>query len=640
MGMRAFQIVIIAASSYFCCAEAAQSVDFALHSIGTTGSRLVIETEEEILVPSLSSVPLTQENLSRAIPSISSEDRQAILKELTGRANLSLGHASVYFYIAVNLAVERIYKSLLLGQGAASRSVEEKALIKDLDETYGGSNRDRDKTFGNLRDMSGIKPIENVVLRLKIFFSEDRFKQAAADVGLHAAQAFWDPATTTIGLHFDRNVFKWYRSRAAAGDASSGEAAARVRDYVMKQVLDRITHELVHAIQASNGQFLGHRPFVAEGAALLIQSNISLRDDLARIEAQMRARGLSIMPQPGSPCLTLFKASPPMYSSSLIQFTNGLDVARKGISLERILLLENEKFYGQSAAALKAQYDASLAFSIFASALPRERFRKVLMPIIRKGSAVDVAALKALSVDFKNWAQDQADDWWMAKGAHSTFDAVQRLTVACSDNEDYVMAFVGSQLLFALDRSAVMPFVHAGDVFKNLDLPFFALDYYARSKALAKDAVRRELEDQLDARLGDALVSLGDVEGALQWYSQTADVKRDGVLPESAFTWFELRLKLDFYQNALSAGYAHEEGVQALAASYVDEFYGLACIDQASARHIRVAMEALRADDLVKMWDTLQNDYEAVLSHLHADRADNTLAKAKAARFQYCEARR
>ena len=77
MGMRAFQIVIIAASSYFCCAEAAQSVDFALHSIGTTGSRLVIETEEEILVPSLSSVPLTQENLSgeRYLPFLQRTDR-------------------------------------------------------------------------------------------------------------------------------------------------------------------------------------------------------------------------------------------------------------------------------------------------------------------------------------------------------------------------------------------------------------------------------------------------------------------------------------------------------------------------------------------------------------------------------------
>lgn len=614
--------------------QGASRTTLPLHAFGVKNSTVVINVDIDILVPSLSSIELSDENLEPIIPYVDSEEGKALLRELNKHKELSLGSGQVYFYLAINHALARIYHSLVL-QGSSNYSNAEKERLAELDRRFGHKPDDE---FRNLRDLVEILPLRGKTLILDVFLSKTKFDYAAKAIGLHSTKAFWDPRLSRIGFYFDGTVFKWYKDRTLREEQANVTTALQVRDYVGRQALDSIAHELVHFIQYANGNFLGNRPFLAEAAALLIQSQIALREEITRLAAEHLRRNLPEIPVEGSPCLAFWQALPPFFSSFLARFQQGVEAARKGIALERILLLSNDRFYSQDASSLKAQYDAALAFALFASRMPRVRFERDLAPLLRgQYKATDKKVLKRIAVEFKQWADSIAAAWWDSPSADSVYEGAKGLTTLCLKNRDFVSAYMGSAVMYAVNPRSPTPFLYSGDVFFRLNIPFYAFDFYALSHAWRERfGVADESAIRIDSRLGDAFEAMGDIESALEWYSKIEQMQRSEIPPHFAITFFRSKLKLEFYRKALTAGYVRKEKVFYLMNSLVDQFQGGECSKTFNKKLLSGAEFALKENEITEYWEILNSNYSLVLEEMRAVMTSNNLDEMWKARVAYC----
>jgi len=614
---------------------------FKLHSFGITNSNVVIECDETVLIPSLASEKVSHESISEILPYRGSGEAKALSLELASHSELSLGHSTLYFYLAINLAFDRIFRNLLLDQTRmADRSQSERDYDAQLEARTGSvPYSELEHSLLNLRDLAKVKGIDGKTLRIRVFFGEDRFNTAAAQVGLHAARAFWDPDRMQIGLLFDKEIFRWYKQNVDWKTANSGTAAANARNYVVRQVLGSITHELVHFIQYCNGDFLRESPFLAEAAALLIQSNISLREEISQLASGQEKLGLDPL-LAGSPCLALVKMSPPMYSSSLAQLYRGIEVARKGIRIDKILLMGGEPFYSQPKPLLKDQYDAALAFALFASELPRPQFERELLPILKGRKNVSARnPLKDLNVGFQKWADEQSREWWRSASVDEDYEITKRMTIACSERREYVAAYVGSQLMFVQRPGSPASYLLAGDVFFRMNIPFFALDFYSLSSSRwsKQFGPRDESLLHIESRLGDAFEEIGDIEKALEKFSNVAKFKPASVPDEYFITWLRCQLKKQYYEASMKGAYAHDERSLLLMNSYVEQLQGSDCSSAEDKQRVINAIAALKEDNVAKYRERLIAHYEAVSEQMRLEGASGKIADMVRAREEFCE---
>src|SRR5260370_2071129 len=168
-------------------------------------------------------------------------------------------------------------------------------------------------------------------------------------------------------------------------------------------------------------------------------------------------------------------------------------------------------------------------------------------------AAPSVSRLRLLSTDFKKWTNDQADEWWNSKSASEQFDTAQKLTTYCLDDRQYVAAYVGSWIMFMSRPSSPTSFMYAGDVFFNVNVPFFAFDFYTLSSSWRdRFGPGEDSSIRIDSRVGDAFEEVGDVDNALQWYSRVEKLKFDDVPPHYPITFFRTKPNYTLYKNSLS----------------------------------------------------------------------------------------
>jgi hypothetical protein len=605
-----------------------------LHAFGVTRSELVIEVEEPVLVPSLAKVPLTDDALAGIVPYPQSEQGGKMREALAKQKNLTLGHTAVYFYIAVNQALSRIFQNRLFGQGSMA---VDKALSEDIGNLAAALGRDEavdGKAFANLRELVGLKPIDGLRIRLQVFFDKSEFDREAAEIGLHSASAFWDPDRLRLGILFNARLMKWYREQAGTEHQAVATTAQNARDYVVRQTIDLVSHELVHLIQHANGRFLANRPFLAEAAALLVQSNISRREDVARLAQEHLQRGLSLTPPRDSPCNRLLQLGAPFNPQSLVQFQRGIEVARSGREVGQVMLMSNPQFYAQGAQALQSDYDMALAFSLFIGTLSRSEFAEQVQPALaRSGASPGRAQLARLSAGFRQWAERHATEWWDRPGADQHFEAISMLVSICMAERHYITAYTGISAMFQFRPRSSRPHLYWGDVYWRLGVPFFAYDLYALSHAWrAKYGLQGESSARIDSRLGDAFEIMGDIDSAIERFDALKDVKSSpGFEPTLART----RLKGDFYHLARQRGFARHDLARMVLNTYVAELQGGQCASPEDKAQMNKALEATGKGDHAEVAAILDARYRKVSAKMKREIAEGSI-DAIAAKRRNC----
>ena len=614
------------------------STVFPLHTFGTSNCNVVIEVDDSSLVPSLVKTRLSSMALAGIVPYVYTKQGQAELQELERHKELSLGDTRVYFYLAISAALDRIYRNLLLGQGGTERSASEKGYLKGLQKQFGeGLNL----SLANLRDLAKVSPIRQKTLRLSIFLRKSEFDRASAKIGLHDTAAFWDPTQSRIGYFFDPTIFRWFKEHTGRQAENDEVAARRIRDYVTRQALGLISHETVHFIQRSEGDYLRDRPFLAEAAALLVQSNVSLREEISRLTHEQGIRGYGSLPESDSPCLLLMRLSPPAYFSSLQRLQQGIEAARRGFPLKRVLEMSDREFYEQAPTELRSQYAVAFAFALFTSSISRSEFTKALGPLLstRRRMHNDDNSLTQLGDQFSKWAEVQAEQWWASPSAERVYENARKLTSLCIDREkQFILAYAGSELMYILKPHSPTPFIYSGDVLFNLNVPFVAFDYYKEADAIREEfGLGDETEVRLDSRLGDAFEIVGDIDGAQRWYGKLDQLQQSSISQEAAIPWLRSKIKYAFHRLALSGGYAHDEEALYLAISYVGEFQGTAC-GKGGQEAREKALLAVKQGDTTAFWAAVIAQYTSVIREMEIESDPNRLDSILKRREQYCKA--
>lgn len=536
------------------CDSVSAEVRLPIYAFGVQNSTIIIDAEAGTLVPSLADVPLSEEILSEIVPYKGAEQNILLIKTLLAQKDIKLGSASLYFYLGVNHALDRIFRNRMLGLGYENDSA--------------GPEVKNDDRFSNLRQFAKIRPLSQKELRLRVFFSKDKFNKASKILGLHSASAYWDPKNETIGIFFDARIFRWYRDRSGRQEQQVVTSAVQVRDYVTRQTMELVAHELVHFLQHNDG-FLEQRPFLAEAAALIVQSNISMREDISRISKEHTMRGLPLIPQ-DQRCRALLWASPPMFGASLARYQRGVKAARRSALLPRLLLADARAFYSQGPHDLADAYDIALAFSMFAAAMPRPEFMEKVAPLLTSYAPLKSSALQQVAQAFKIWAEDTMAPWTSAN-LEDEYEATMQLTSACMKNRDYIAALAGAWRMKWLKPDSTMGLVYAGDVYFRVNVPFFAFDHYALANQSLRNAPDASQSGTLiETRLADAFELVGDIEEAQNRFDKVGQLKlyqnSDFVIPI-----LRSRLKANFYRLALSAGYARNLRALYVLNSFVDE---------------------------------------------------------------------
>lgn len=483
-----------------------------------------------------------------------------------------------------------------------------------------------------------------MTLHIKAYLHKATFDAAAAKIGLHSAYAFWDPRNNAIGFYFDGSILRWYRERATLTGQPELMAARRVRDFVLRESFASIAHEIVHFLQHANHNFLGDRPFLAESAALIFEANLAAREEFARVEQEGRMRGGNQLPAADSPCAALMQLSPKIYSQSLMRLQRGIDAARHGVDIGKVVAMDSVQFYRQPRGDLESQYDAALAFALFVETLPRERFKLDLQPLIQERNfhAPD-DRMRALSTDFRNWAEEWAENWWADKKADSHFEDIDRLTTWCVARRQYLAALMGSSEMIELKPHSATGLIYAGDVYYKVDAPFIALDYYGLANQV-HDESKDDTEPviRIKSRLGDAFEELGDIDSALDAYRKIANLEQAEVQPEFAVTWLRTKLAFAFYTAAVAGGYAHDDRARFLLNSYVGQMQGtgMDCAATSDTQRVQEAQAAFGRSDIQAYWRLLTTQYDDVARLMRANQARPDLTAVIAARDSFCNARK
>lgn len=601
---------------YPAVSKSTEYADLPISAHGVTNSRLTLIIEQEVLVPSLTEFEISDANFSQALPFRGSQQADDIAATLRTLPNASLGHAVPYYYVAINHALGRIFRNMALNPRPDD---------DDVSRGFGERANNRSEGFDNLRDLIRLPTLDGARLVVQIYSNRERFDQAAAQLSLHAAEAFWDPQTARIGIFVDTTLFRWLPYQASWADHPLWYKVGQVRDYVARRVLGIMTHELVHFVQHADGRSLHRSAFLSEASAVFLEENVKFREEINQLAGAHSARGLPLLPRPGSPCRSLMEGSPPFGMDGLRRMHNAIIRALPtGFDLERELVLDDGEFYMRSQQALRLSYDLSLAFVLFASARSRDEFRRQFGPLLQGDDQAAVAAsLSGLNAEFRVWMEEYAQKWWASENVLVRYQRVSQLVSQCLGNRDYIMANSGTRTMAALRPGEITPLIFAGDTFWRVQVPFFAFDHYALARSRARvDGYGDEPRERVLSRLGDAYESLGDIRSAEQVFRAIDSIDVRSVRDSGMrILLYRSRLKGAFYRQLLDNGREPTQQAFLFLNLYVDmlqlNFHGLsACLEPLEQARIEIMRLAALANDVVSFDRELSEHYDAIRERL------------------------
>jgi hypothetical protein len=603
-----------------CSARAAEYRDLPLYTFGVSNSKLTLVLENEILVPSLSTRSMSDSDFSAILPYSGSIYAESMERTLRSRDKISLGHAMPYFYIAIHQALSRIYRNMVLVPRSDAR---------EMSESFGLPIDTSIDLHANLRDLIPIKPIDGANLTIEIYSKEESFQRASSEIGLHSAKAFWDAPRSRIGLFVDHRLFALLPMKAAWGNQSIDQTIVHVRDYVIRRVLDDIGHELVHFVQYVTKEAIYFRPFLAEAGAMFVEQTNSLREEYFQIANGLTNKGLPVRAPPtGSPCRMLIDFKSPFLSTMATRVHQAIDVLKgKRFDLEKALTMDDRELYGRGQSQLQAQYDVALAAVYFAAALPRRAFLKHFGPLLEgKDEATVGAALAGLNDDFAKWLDEFPSQWWDHVDARQAYDQISWLVSRCLNASDYASAFSGALAMTAIRPQSPTGLLYAGDVFWRLQVPFYALDYYARAEHHGRVVgFADEPEIRVISRRGDAYEALGAIGTAVATFRQLEKFPIDSVDDAMLIVVLRSNLKRTFYEQIIGRGLSQDEQTLMLVNHYVGILQMSGCLKGKDRQRVDQLVRAMQGGRMAEFRTRLVAHSEALLSRIRTDVASTSI---------------
>lgn len=587
---------------YANCLQAAVYNNLPIFSFGVSNSTMNLKIEEEILVPSLTRYNVNDSDLSSILPWEGSEQALGIGKEILSWPSMTLGHSMPYIYIAINHALDRIYFNSFVKRRPGDDSTRER---------YGFAEDTDSDGLKNIRDFLAIREIKNAKLNIEVYSTLRALRNAQQDLQFVSEDAFWDPSTHRIGLYLDPALFHWLPSQVNWGNQTVGESVLAVRNYVSKLLIQIIGHELVHFIQFVTGVKVYNNPFLAEASATFIEENIAYREDLYQLAKATSDLGLSLkLPADGTPCRGLFEFIPPTSGLAMTKLENSIKTnGSTQLDLEGMITMDERTFYRRDPSALQKLYNTSLAFGLFVRTLPREKFQSYFSTLLKTGHIqASGTTLAGLNKEFNKWAKELTREWWSSSDTSSFIEKVREVSTSCLDDRSYTSAYIGANILIALRQSDPESWMYLADVFWNLEIPFFAFDYYARALAAGdKYGYHTISKLTIESRIGDGYEALGNLPEALKWYDRFAGNEYQALSQVDIVVVLRSELKKSFYEQLINRGEKQSQGAFFLLNSYVDVLQLRGCPTPEEKGNQTRIQEAIRIED----WETFARTYKA-----------------------------
>jgi len=596
--------LVVVAISLVSTHAVAATYDLPLHAFGVTDSTIAITVDDATLVPSLSTAKLTAENVEFILPYRGSPESLAIKETVLQQGGLSLGSTALYFYLAVNLAFDRIYRNLIL-------------FDRDISKEIAGVTVDG-KRFANFRRLAQLKPIANAALKIEVYADRSKFDQRAAEIGLHTPRAFWDPDKGTIGLYFDNRIFRWVNSQSTIIGQSEPEIAIHIRDYVTRRVIDTISHEIVHFIQDRSQTYVARNPFFAELVAVFLEENIYLREERSLIALAHTSRRIPLKPWL-EPCAKLWSGIPAWSVPTLRRLPPGMrDVDAAKISMEKSINLDEREFYAQDADVLASEYVLFNPFAAFLTGMDKDEFEKRFSALIDQGRAADT---RGLDNAFRTFVKEMRESIVERRG-HAAFEQIRDSVTYCLNSRDFIAAHSGSLEMVDMAPDNTLGVIYMGDVFFNSNNAFFALDYYDMAYRMLRPDSPAGERAQVVSRLADAFELLGDAELAASRFREIEAIEPDSVSFEMTVILRRSRLKLALYNYALQRNKKADEIPPLLVEMYVHALQGMQCGSKEDKASMQLTMQELVAGDQQAARATLRGQFERVQKEMLQELAE------------------
>lgn len=565
-------------------------------------STVTIYTDIDALAPALAGQRIdarTLQLLWRGRP----EQFAAFSAAIAADRQLTLGHARLYYYLAVNLAFQRTFERSL-------------AFEPGLD---------------SLQALAGLTPLHDAHLRVEIYTDEARFRARTARLNLHSAQAFWEPQTATIGIYSNPRIFRWLRTQVGTALDSTDSLVTILQDFVFTRSIGDIGHEIIHFAQDNASPRAVRSAFLAEGAATFFQQSMAARQDVTML---LRAQGRSEAQR--AECEGLRQLMPaPSDTEMLVDQTRAAAPFALGApdapSLSLLLRTPSNEFYAQPPERLKSSYVLANMAMLYFSSMQREELAAVFPNAPANTRFMGFSGDAALDSAFARFAARQYTLAGAPEERLELYLGVQSLVDLCLRDGDYLSAYYGSRLLVQLAPEHVDGHIYLGDVYWYARQPLIALDHYARAGALLNSDEHstfytliesrsgRDSEVVVAARLGDALMTAGDIELASARLQTIADLGAEDVDGPPVLTLLRAHLKREYLAIAAGQQRAPEQIPYMLAESYVYDFQGGPCDGGLIADPDYV--EALLQTDLPRMRQIASARYEAVRRAMAAELA-------------------
>jgi hypothetical protein len=611
-------LAIFVSALFFSNSASAKTYNLPIYAFRVTDSFLELTVDDDVLVPSLTGVKLTKANTDPLLPYRGSDESRVLQKSILDQGDFSMGSTALYFYMAVNLALDRIFRNLIF-------------FDRDISKEIPGATSDG-ATFTNLRSLAQLKPIANARLNVEVYTNREKFDLRSAAIGLHSPRAFWDAENATIGIYFDKAIFRWVRTQTSIAGQSEAELAAHIRDYVNRRVIDTIAHELVHFVQDRSGAKAAKKAFLAELVAVFLQENIFLREERAIIAHAHLQRGLPLRPWLKS-CASLWSGIPPWSVETVVRLPESIATARKlGISFEKLFDMDDASFYSQKSEALASEYVLFNPFAAFLTGMEKDEFARRFSAFIDGSGPADV---RGIDIAFNEFMKDH-EVGVVSEDNRELLTITNGLVTYCLDQRDFISAHSGSLNMVQYAPREVLGIVYMGDVFFNSQNEYFALDYYDLAYRGLKTNDDLSSRVRVISRLADAFQVLGDVDLATSRLKEIENLNPDTLSIDLVLVVLRSKLKLELYTLAKKQGKRPEDIQPMLVEMYAQAFSGWRCATQAEKTNIEPVMGLVEKGDEQSARALLLKQFESVRGEMLRELTQSDWSDVLASRLSNC----